>query len=253
MPYYKIDGGSKYFSENDIKFSSDWSPRNIGNIVFWGKPEKRYILRSSNNISVWKDNSGMMNDAKQENATNNPSFVDNFVNGYPSIYFQNDRFLSIPLTINTFTIFTVLKTKNDNIVYEFGDNTNSETGFYLSGNRNSIAVSNSGLPNLASIKDKGTSWLSDNTWKILTHQYNGTHLSHKLFINSVYQALSDYIGYNDDPGDITSTKMLNLGAKSSGLDGTNSYMLEFIVFDKYLSYTEITEVNNYLNNKYQIY
>jgi hypothetical protein len=252
MPYYKIDGNSKYFSENNIKFYTEWSPRSIGNMIFWGKPEKRYITKNINNISIWKDNSGMMNDAKQINGYNNPIFVENYVNGYPALFFQNDKFLTIPLNINNFTIFTVIKSNNNKIVYEFGDNTNIETGFYLSGDRNSIAVSNSGLSNLASIKDNGINWLSDNTWKILTHQYNGTHSSHKLFINSIFQNMNNYFSYDNNPGDIT-TKMINLGAKSSGLDGTKSHILEFIVFNKYLSNSEINEVNNYLNSKYEIY
>lgn len=254
MSYYKINNNSKYFSDNSKMFSDNisWTPRKITDLIFWGKPEKRYIIKENDIIFTWKDNSGKLNDAVQTNVFNNPHCVDNFINGYPSLYFQNDKFLKIPLTINYFTIFTVIKSNSNNIVYEFGDDTNNETGFYLNGDNNSIGVSNSGLSNLASIKDNGDDWLLDNQWKIITHQYNGTHISHRLFINSIYQSLTNYIIYNNNPGEITSKKILNLGAKSDGTNGTNSYIAEFIVYNKYLTIEEISKVNNYLSIKYNI-
>lgn len=251
MSYYKIN--NKYFSWNNKLFLTNWKPNILNNMVFWGQVNKKYIIEENNIVYKWKDNSGLMNDAIQKYDFYKPLFIDNYINGYPVLYFDNDYFLKIPLKMNYFTIFTVIKTLNPEIVYEFGNSTINETGFFLTGDRNSIGVSNGGFSNLVSIKNNGDDWLVDNNWKILTHQYNGFHRNHNLFINKNYQSSDTYFNYNDNPGNINKIDELNLGSKYDGSNGTKSYIVEFMVYNDYLNYNNIIKINDYLNNKYKIY
>jgi hypothetical protein len=253
MPYFKINGGTSYFTENTRYFKIDWKPNSINSISFWGQSEKRYFSLNEKNILEWTDNSGNINIGFQSNENSSPVFEENVINGYSSIKFQDNNFISVPLSLNYFTIFTVIKSTSNEIVYEYGDSTNEYTGFYLNGDYNTIAVSNSGISNSATIKSNGNDWLGDNTWKIIVHKYDGTHLGHKLYINNTLQNIPTYFEYNDNPGVINEKYNLNLGARSDSSDGINAYIPEFIVYNEALSYTNIVKITNYLNNKYQIF
>ena len=246
-------GNGNLFSANNKIFKSPWSPNKLDGMVFWGDANSRNIQIENNLISEWNDTSGSQNNAVQTTTSFKPTYVENFINGFPALYFQNNKCVNIPLTLDYFTIFTVIKSNNNKTVYEFGDNSSIDSGFVLNGDKKCITVTNSGLSNIASQKEYENSWLVDSNWKIIAHQYNGTHSTHRLFINSELKYLSTSLDLNGDPGALNKSFNLNLGAKSDGSIGSNAYISEYIVFDNYLSTSEIENISTYLNQKYQIY
>ena len=191
--------GRKHFSSANKTLITSWKPSRINGLVFWGDSNSINISCSNNRVSTWLDSSGNMNNGIQTSTTKKPYYIKNVINGYSAILFQNVNNLSINLNLNTFTIFTVIKSINNNYVYEFGSSTETSTGFYLNGNTNAIGVSVSGITN-STIKEQPINWLSSGStdWKIITHQYNGTHVSHKLYINSIMQYLPTYLSYNNN-------------------------------------------------------
>jgi len=252
MPFFSYQG--KVFKANNKYFKTDWKPNRVNGIVFWGDSNSRNINITNNKIYEWNDSSGNLNNATQTNDNRKPSYIDDTLNGYPVIYFQNTKSLKIPLTLDYFTIFTVIKAFDNDIVYEFGDDTETESGFYLNGQINSLGVSNSGLSNIASVKQNTNGWLSSGgTWKIIAHQYNGTHNTHRMIINNEFVFTTTYLGYNGDPGALDMTDNLNLGSKSDGTEGVDAYIAEYIVYNNYLNYDNVSQITNYLNTKYQIF
>lgn len=230
---------------NNKILKTAWKPNRINGIEFWSDSNIKNIRLHDGLVHGWIDISGKMNNAVQDFTAYFPTFLENVINSYSSLYFQDNKYLKIPLYLEQFTIFTVIKSNDNGVVYEFGDNT---TGFYLSGEDKTISTNKVGY----SIKKNSNNWLSGN-WKILTHQYNGTHSSHKLYINNSNINLGTYMGYDFDPGLLSYNSVLNIGSKSDGINGVNAYIAEYIVYNNYLSYDEISMVNNYLNNKYLIY
>jgi hypothetical protein len=236
---------NKVFSRNNKIFKTIWKPNKINGIEFWGDSNIKNIRLNDGLVYDWIDISGKMNNATQDFTAYLPTIVENVINDYSSLYFQDNKYLKLPLYLNQFTIFTVIKSNDNGVVYSFGNNA---TGFYLSGEDKAISTNKIGY----SIKKNSNNWLSGN-WKILTHQYNGTHSSHKLYVNNSNINLGTYMGYDFDPGLLSYNSVLNIGSKSDGINGVNAYIAEYIVYNNYLSYDEISMVNNYLNNKYLIY
>jgi len=249
-----LNHGGKTFSQNNKTLTTPWKPSKINGLIFWGDSNPINISANSNRISTWLDSSGKMNNGIQTTSSKKPYYIKDVINGHSAILFQNINNLSIKININVFTIFTVIKSINNNYVYEFGSSTENTTGFYLNGNTNAMAVSVSGISN-CTIKKQNVNWLSSGSteWKIITHQYNGTHSSHNLFINSNMIFLPTYLNYNNNPGEINKMSNLILGSKGDDTFGLNAYITEYLIFDTYLEYEDILKINNYLNNKYSIY
>lgn len=242
----------KMFSQNDIIFKGNWSPTEYDNLVFWSNANVKNVkLNVSNLIYSWKDNSGNMSDAIQLSSIRQPVISKNKINGFPTIYFQNSKFLRINLNLDYYTIILVMQSSDNDFVYEYGDNAETSTGFYLNGsNINSISTTISGFTGSASVKSSPSNWLSSD-WKIISHMYDGTHSGHMLFENNTFKPLNNT--YTDDPGALNITQDLNLGCKSSGLNGINGYIAEILIFDRSISLDERTDIVNNLNYKYQIF
>ena len=233
---------NKIFAYNNKIFKTNWKPNQISDMIFWSDANSRNIIKDSyNRVSYWKDNSGLMNHSAQSLNSKKPLLVENVKNGHPSLYFQSDKFLQMTLNINYFTIFSVISTTNNNYIYSYGDD---DTGFYLNGDTNVLKVSNSGT---TSTKNYTNNWLSG-SWKILIHQYNGTNLSHKLIINKENINLTNVS--TDNPG-ILSQNIFKLGSKDNY--GISGYIPEFMIFNRSLELSEMFQISDWLNDKYEIY
>jgi len=172
-----------YFSapsgETSKLFKTSWKPNMINDMIFWGDANSRNIKSDNNGVYYWKDNSGKMNHGYQTN--NKPTHLNNIINGFPALYFNNIDSIIVDLSINYFTIITVTKVIDDDYIYEFGE-VAGDGGFYLNGDTNSLSINNSGLK---SQKSNGNGWFSGD-WEILTHKYGGTHESNSLYINNQF-------------------------------------------------------------------
>jgi len=249
MPIFKQSG--RFFSANNKMLITPWNPGRIPGLIFWGDANLKNIISSNNNVDKWLDSSGNLNNGVQTSSSKKPIFINNIINGYPALYFQNTKSLTIPLTLNYYTIFSVVKCNDNDTLYEFG-NTNSNTGFYLNGGSNSIATSkNTGLPN-STIRTYSNNWLAGG-WKILVHRYGGTNSTHNLYINGYPVTLTTYSGNAANPGALNLSSNLTLGSMTNNTTGIDGYVSEYLVFNSSLSNTNVSSVTNYLNSKFRIY
>lgn len=250
MPIFSYN--NKMFDYNNKVFTTPWKPNRISNMIFWSDANSRNIVESDGLINMWRDNSGNLNNAVQLTENRKPTVINDVINGYPALYFQNSKCLNIPLYINYFTTFTVISSSNSNYIYEFSNDATNNTGFFLNGDTNTLKVTFvSGMTIDTSSKNYTSNWLSSGGWKIVVHQYNGTHLSHRLIINKSNTLLTNVS--TENPGALNKLDNLNLGSRYNGSYGINGYIPEFLVYNRYLELSEIFEISDWLNSKYQIY
>jgi len=234
-------------------FQTVWKPNLINGMIFWGNNDKKNIVTENNKVLKWKDISGCLNNGTQTNLNIAPVFKENITNGHNALYFENNNNIEIVLKLNHFTVITVLNIVNNSFLYEFSDSTISNTGFFISGDDyDSIATSKYGYGISTRKNTLNDHWLSDgNDYKMINHQYGGTHYSHNLFINNNYQSLS--YQNDDDPGLLLADDIFRIGTKGDGTDGIVGYVYELLIYDKALDLQERTKVANYLNTKYSMF
>ena len=111
MPIF--NQGGKFFTTSENKMIiTPWKPNRISGLSFWGDSDTKNIIRNGNSIDSWLDSSGKLNNAVQTITNKKPIYIENIINGFPSLYFQNVSMLNIPLYLNYFTIFTVITIKS---------------------------------------------------------------------------------------------------------------------------------------------
>lgn len=227
-----------------------WKPN--GMLVWLDSSLKFIELDSFGNVSTWFDKSGNKSNFIQTNGNNRPSYNIKTINGNNSLHFNNKLLNSFTnINLNLYTIFTVFRSSITGYLYYYSDNANTETGFYLSTGVDTLFTSVNNLSN--STFKTYNSWATDNTWRICCHTYNGTHNTHNLYVNDSIAPLTTYLGNNSNPGNLNSNKKLNIGSRSNLIGGMTGELVELIMYDKYLSTEEISQINTYLNNKYKIY
>jgi len=238
--------------KSSIIFKSKWKPSEINGILFWGDSTEKNIRKEDNKINLWLDKSGRINNGYQNITSQKPIFKKNVINGFNALYFDLAHNIKIDLTLDYFTVISVIKINNDGVLYELGDGVETETGFKLEGSSSSsINTTLNGDTSTRKNTDNST-WLSDgSTYKIITHQYNGTHLSHNLYINNSYISMTTYDDSN--PGALSATnKILTYGSDSESDNGISGYIFEVLIYDRNLNVSERTKINDYLKNKYSI-
>lgn len=250
MPVYSYN--NNIFHYNNKVLESTWKPSRISSMIFWSDSSNRNVSHTNGLVHKWLDNSGKLNHAFQTTNTRKPLIVNNVKNGYPALYFQSSQFLNIPLHINYYTTFTVVNASNNNYIYEFSTDASTNTGFYLNGSTNAIKTTFSGTTLLTSSKNFMNNWLTmGNPWKIIVHQYDGTHVNHRLIINKSIVLLTNVSTNN--PGNLNKSDILYFGSKHNGSYGLYGYVLDFMIFNEYLDITTIYKISDWLNNKYNIF
>lgn len=102
------------------------APDDISGLQFWVRSDLGVTKDGSDNVSAWADQSG--NGRNVSEATNQPLWVDNVINGKPVIRFDgsNDTLASANWTLaqpsHWFCVFRLLATPAANAAVVYGDN-----------------------------------------------------------------------------------------------------------------------------------
>lgn len=244
-----LEYDNKSFETDNKTFNNitERSPiQDIYGLTVWLEPSKKnFVFDDSNRMSMWKDISGNVNNAIQINEQLKPLYSNKSNGKYNSMMLDSDKNMVIKnITINTFSVFIILKANDSRYIYQYGNNTN---GMYLNGGNNSIGVKSEGL---ASIKSAGNDWIISNDWKMLQHSYNGTHTTHSIKVNNAGIVLNNYLNNTKSPiMNITTDFILGSSLDNYGFSGNIS---EFILFDRRLNLDENEIVVNYLRTKYTL-
>jgi len=246
-----LNQNNKIFVAGQRLLVREWNPSNVDGLKIWLDGSEKFVVLNNSVVECWYDRSGNLNDFRQTTGILRPSYNQGT---FSSLYFENNVLSSVnTININTFTMFVVYKsTTPTGYIYNYGNDSTTESGFFMSTGNNSIGTTVSGLTS-ATIKKYGSNWGVDNSWRICCQTYDGTHLNHQLYINNNSVTMSTYLGYGNNPGILNCNKSLNVGGLYSGTSGLKGNIAEIMCYNKVLSLEEINSINGYLNSKFSIY
>ena len=145
------------------------------------------------------------------------------------------------LTYGPFTVFAVWTTAQDSAIYDRGGNES-----LLSTTNPTVTVSRGGV---VSAKNLAAGWGNDGAVRITTHQFAGTHASHKLWINGAPQSLTDFAA--NDPGAATYAAAISVGGRAASLF-QRGFLAELLVYDRALPHGYRRLVEHYLSRKWGV-
>ncbi len=202
-----------------------------------GKVQRWRTLRNSGSVS---------NDLEALLGLQEPSLQTNAINSHDALQFNgssNTLRSSALVGLQEFTISIVFKALGG-LVYEHGANANTNSGAYLNTtNGNTIMVNRFGN---RSTKNLAAGWATNNTYRIVTHIYGGSHSSHGLYVNGQQMSMtngpffSSFSGFADATfflgsrngisnylsGDIAEVIINRSTLASSGLDSLHAYLAQ---------------------------
>ena len=233
----------------------DRTPDEIAGLVAWYKADGAKTL-SGSKVSTWNDKSGNGWDLVQLTASAYPLYVANGINGKPALYFDgNDKLKSATFnSINVssgYTIFTIARastytTSNNGPVWEFGLTLRVGSLHFVAPN-SIYFTTNAFNTNCGYVAYYDVS--NYNYYSIVFDGSKATNAT-RLVVNknSVAQTLTFF-------GTIPSTLSYADGFVVGGSNGattglSNCYVGEIIIYNRTLTASEVTEVHNYIRQKY---
>lgn len=231
---------------------TNFSPANSVNTSLWLKADAGVILDASNKVQQWNDlsNNGYL--ISQNNATKRPTIVNNVVNGYPSLAFNGNQFLSggdiLDLGFNSRSFFVIgkmassnqtllAKSRAFNATFRYGiikDGTNSAFLFQSDNNTSNYSTFNTN--NYALYNAFVNRNTAKNHFSINNNSLGVSSFNSNLLFESTYRFLIGAYNNANDDGEVL---MLN------------GNICEIIFSDTYDS-TEILKIKNYLKYKYSV-
>jgi hypothetical protein len=212
--------------------TKSFSPKNISGLSLWLKSDAGVTLDGSD-VTGWADQSGNGNNVNE--VANMPMLVNNFINGYPAIYFRRTDYLynSGFTTGGANTFFNVVK--------------------FLSGNRVFTSINTNIL--IGSYSDHSDRMYDDDGWT-----YEGNNNSTNWKLNSAYfgQGSSFYqngilLGTGSGGNGLSGISIGGHPDWENGAGTAECYHAEVIMYNRQLSEIERQQVESYLNTKYAIY
>ena len=220
------------------------SPKWISNLIAWyDASDLNSITKDSSNlVSQINDKSGNDNNLTESSAK--PLWVDGGQNGLDVVDFASSKVMKAEWTAKAqpITFCAVLKTPtstgSQQNLWDNYDNTNSSMGFI---NRDgSDTYFQMFAP--SSLNEGSGDTPYSGTWTFFVNTYDNTNSS--MRINGSEKATGT-VGTNSSYG-------LTLSNHRTGSTYGNIILGELMVFDKALSASEITDVNNYFSKKWGI-
>jgi hypothetical protein len=215
-----------------------FSPAIISGCKVWLTADAGITKDGSDNVSAWADQSGVGNNATQATGANQPKWIDNVLNGKPVLRFDgsNDR-IRIANSVDYATIFVVAK-------YSGGATFNQYPGIIS-------PSSSSPSPQYFFIGANGSASF-----------YNGTSsalFQTKIYVNGTntdsFSPLSSFkVVYGLSNSGSAATRS-NVDVGNNANDGSsfwNGDIAEVIAYDSVLGSTDLTNLMNYLNAKYNL-
>ena len=225
---------------------SEFLPTNIAGLQLWfdGSDITRLFQDSAKTtpvtsdgdvIGAVEDKSGNGNDATQAITASKPLYKTAIKNGLSVVRLDGvDDFLSVTLTMNSFSVFcvNVLNTAN---LYVFGFSVGNR--FLRFADNDTQIIFDGVATGISAVMDiKDTNWMINEFFRTLgsnpTHYQNGKNYANAG--NAVASFVVNAIGQN--------------GAVESGAD-----IGEILYYDTLLSSTDRQDVEAYLNDKWSIY
>ena len=176
---------------------------------------------------------------------NSPTFVSSFLNGKPAIEFiaGGNTGLSNPsFGLTGFTFFSVAKQKPTN------------TGRIFSAYNNNVLIGTWGNESNRFYGGNENGWLYEGTDQstdfLITTAFSDADTSFGFYQNGILQSNGNSNSTVFIDGISVGGGILDGG---NGVEASDSYVCEIVIYNRTLTLTERQQVEQYLNSKYQIY
>ena len=238
------------FASRDLAVE-EVAPTRLAGLQLW-LDASELALADTDPVSSWTDVSGHGRHAVQAVAGKQPTFRTGILNGKPGVLFDGGdgiRYGAPGFSLGASTVFCVFKLIGAGILYEHA--LGSGAARYMFGTTgDSIQVQSASA---TSGKDRAANWAIDNVAKITSHVFNGTHASHKLYIDGTEQTMTDAVGRTGNPGTTLINGVWDVGSRNDADSlWSTGYIFELLVYDRLLNALERIAVENYLGRKYGI-
>lgn len=227
-----------------------FSPKSITGLILWLKADAGVTYNGSNEVTIWQDQSDEGNDFTAESGYA-PVFISSEINSKPAIDFADSKYMSASVDYN-------ITGESFVIVFKYSDlaNTYGRIFSQWDGTTYDFSVQDSYLPFL---KNQGSDeiatyaggWffgesVSDGLPYIAISRHDGSNFYLQLNNNAEQ---SDQTTLNTHISDFRISAS-NVGGVT---DFFNSKIAEIIVYNRSITSGEISNLKNYLNNKYGVY
>jgi hypothetical protein len=247
-------GGAPAFRPSDISGLHLWLDADDSSTLFDATSGGSPVTENGSIVKRWEDKSGVGNHATE--ATNAPTLTTSGKNGRNILNFATGKYLTCSPASKTYTAQTVF------VVFKFSTSSSSYGRIFTQSvlNENDYGTINHYIPLLRNISSNAMSaWASsgirssvsasNNIWYIGQAKHSGSSLTVKLNTTSG-SAYSHTLNKSFSAMRISAAYTAN-----GATDNTffNSEASEVILYDKSLTDTESTQVQDYLNSKWAIY
>jgi hypothetical protein len=179
-----------------------------------------------------------------------PSLQTNAINTHDALEFNgattNLRSNAL-VNLGFFTISIVFKATGG-LVYEHGTNTNFNDGSYLNSTNGNTIMIRRGFDR--STKNLAAGWATNNTYRIVTHVFTGSHASHNLYVNGQLMSMTNG-PFTANPG-ASADATFFLGSRGSISDFMTGQIAEVIINNAQIASSELDSLHAYLSQRYNI-
>ncbi len=223
------------------------SPIVDSSLKVWVKSNAGITLNGGN-VSAWADQSGLGNNASQGTAASQPLYVANAINGYPVLRFDGtDDYLSLPdMTMTDITVFIVGKGTNGTF---YGDLGGCGGGYPLRYFQTSGSQLRGYSRDCTNRVDKFYGNLGDTS-----NYFQGVYQTNGSTLNVKYNGTTNTTTYADFTADDLTGYAPTIGTGGGYIAGyyLTGDIAEVIVYNRTLSASEISIVQEYLYGKYNV-
>lgn len=191
--------------------------------------DSRFISGLSNNdpVTTWTDRTSNARNATQATSTKKPTYKTGELNGNPGLSFDGGDGLvvssfSASLALSAFVIF---KASTVGMIYERGVGVLGSGTSWIYGSTNSTSHFTSTAPTYSSL-DRASNWSTGSVWRLVSHEIDGTHATHKFYIDGAQQSMTT--NNNQNTGSSNYTLSLNIGSRDNAASlGTTGVFTSF--------------------------
>jgi hypothetical protein len=223
------------------------------NLKIWVKAEDIPGSSNGDKISSWADKSGNSNNLAQSDATYQPLFYDNIVNGFQIARFSADN---ARLVKTSFADFPTSEITSYYVGYTTTSNSDASISYATSGSNNEYLLFGSNNVQVFRANErKSTGIDARNAWSIVGASWRNSDDNVLAYLNGQQK----YDNTLPSDNDITQNGCLAIGgeqdAVNGGYDANQDYegdIAEVFIYNVILNSAQINIVNNYLSAKYNI-
>jgi prepilin-type N-terminal cleavage/methylation domain-containing protein len=213
-------------------------PSDLSDLSLWLRADKGITKDANNFVAQWDDRSGNGNNAIQATGAAQPLLVNNGLNGEPVIRFDgaDNFFLTNDITVGQASMFVVFKKTVGTNAYLIGNSSQLYTGLANWSNNNTY------------YQDQYMHYLAAATGQISSFSslaciYDGSN--GVFYVNNISSGTAAYSDLNFAVNEI--------GGRYTNSDDLNGDIAEIIIYNQALGDSDRQQVENYLNEKYNLH